>query len=201
MRRWLADLGGVLVHPRRSLAAIAAGRPPAAAAAAAVAAGSGAALLSLVATLVEPAATTASRSAAVGISGSLPALFVAVWLVDAAIVDVVARAMGCAPARRRFAVTSAYCLVVLVAFEAVRAVQAAIDRVGGEAVDVATAVGFLDFGVLVWFLAVVSLAVRAVYGLPPLSAVATALAPPAAMATALMLLLVFLSLLHAAGLA
>lgn len=197
MTVWLRDLVGVVLHPMRRLPLVT-GRSLLAAGLAVGATGVAAAGLSILAALVEPASAV-PRGAALAVSLALPVLFLAVWVVDAAIVDAVARTMGCPSRRRVYLTTSGFCLPPLATFEAVRVLQAAIDRAGPAAGSAATAIGYLDFAVLAWFTALVTLAIRVVYGLPTLSALAAAFAPPAAMATVLVGLLVVASLLHAAG--
>ena len=179
---------------------IAAGRRLGSAAAVIVTAGFAALGLSLLSVAVEPSSqATANSAAGVGFSLALPVLFTGVWMVDAWIIDAVARVMGCASRRRIYLTTSAYVGPVLGLFLAVRVVQAALDRWGSDATTVATAVGFVDFAVLAWFISLLAVAIRAVYGLPTLSAIAAALAPSAVMATLLILLLVIGTALHAVG--
>jgi hypothetical protein len=197
----LRDVTGALSHPEQRLSQIAAGRrSPARAGAVVVACGLAALGLSLLSTLAEPERADTNRAAGVGFSLALPFLFVAVWVADAWIIDGVARLMACPGRRRTYLVTSAFAVPVLVVFEVVRVIQALIDRGGSDTADAtATAVGFIDFAVLAWFVVLLAIAVRAVYGLPAMSAVAAALAPSAVMATLLVLFLVVASALHGAG--
>ena len=180
---------------------IATGRPAPKATAVVAGSGAAAAALSLLTVAVEPSGIQVSgRAAGVAFSLMLLPLFIVVWLVDAWIVDAVAQLMSRPARRRRYLVTSAYAFPVLCAFEVVRIVQAAIDRAGGEvAQGTATAVGFVDFAVIAWFVGLLTLAVRAVYALPTLPALAAALSPSAAMATVLFVVLVIGSVLHASG--
>jgi hypothetical protein len=197
----LHDLGGVVLRPGERLPEIARKRGLAGAAAVVVASGVIAAGLSLLTTFLEPEHSgDAGRAAGVGFSIALPFLFVGVWIVDAWIIDAIAQLMGCPTRRRALLVTTGYAVSVLIAFEAVRVIQALIDRGGGDAADaVATSVGLVTFAIVAWFVCLLAIAARAVYGLPPLSALAAALAPSAAMATLLMILLVVASALHGAG--
>ena len=190
----LADLAGVVGAPRRTFEELRGGRPLAAATALVVASGLAAGALSALATALDPAVET---SGGYGISAVLPILFAGFWLIDACIVDAVAQLMGAEARLRTWASVSALAIPVLVGFDALRVVQALIDRSG--AVGVSTGVGFLGFAVLAWFVALISLGIAAVYGLPRLSALAAALAPPAAMATLLVLLLVVGSAVAHAG--
>ena len=196
----LRDVAGVVARPGRAIPAIAEGRPLPVAAAVVLAAGLVAAGLSLVSVAVEPASGQAAGAAAgIGVSVVLPLLFAGVWAADAVIIDAVARAMGCPGRRRAYLATSAYALPLLTVFEMVRLLQAVIDRAGGSADDAATALGFVEFAVLAWFLVILVTAVRAVYGLAPLSAMAAALAPYAAVAALLMAVLIVASVLRVAG--
>jgi len=86
---------------------------------------------------------------------------------------------------------------ILLVFEVVRLVQALLDSAG--AVDLATGVGFLEFLIVAWFVWILSCGVRAVYDLPLFNAVSAALAPPAAMMTVLLVLLLIATGLHVAG--
>jgi hypothetical protein len=196
----LRDVTGVLSRPERGFAEIAEGRSLPAATAVVVASGMGALGLSLLSTFLEPQRSGGSRAVGVGFSVALPVLFTAVWVADAWIIDAVARLMACPGRRPTYLVSSAFAVPVLVVFEAVRVIQAVIDRGGSDTADAtATAVGFIDFVVLAWFVVLLAIAVRAVYGLPAMSALAAALAPSAVMATLLVLFLVVASTLHGAG--
>lgn len=197
---FLQDVAGTAMRPGRSLPGIAAGRPAPLAVAVVIASGLVAAALSLLSVLVEPAADQAAGTAAgVGVSAVLPLLFAGVWLADAFVIDAVAQLMGCPRRRREYLVTSAYAVPLLTVFELVRLVQALLDRAGGSVADAATGLGFVEFVLLAWFIVVLAIAVRAVYGLPPLSAVTAALAPYAVMVTLLLMVLIVASVLHIAG--
>ncbi len=86
---------------------------------------------------------------------------------------------------------------VLVLYAAIAVVQAASTHWGGDALSIA--VGLLALPVVCWFVALNAVAVRAVYDLPGLSAVAIALLPYAALSGALLLLVIVLSVLHSLG--
>lgn len=181
----LNDVAAVIRRPAPAFQAMRDGRSLPGATAVVVGAGVVAAGLSALSSLAEPGAHDA---AGFGISAVLPVLFVAVWLIDALVVDAVAQLMGAGTRLRTWASVSAVAIPVLCAFDGLRVVQGLIDRAG--AVDVSTAVGFLGFGVLGWFLALITLGISAVYELPRMSAFSAALAPPAAMATLLVVFLV-----------
>lgn len=197
----LGDIAGVLRRPQRRLAEIALGRPLPSAVVVVVGS-SGAALgLSLLATFLEPLHSGDSRAAGVGFSVALPVLFTAVWLADAWIIDAVARLMAGAGRRMTYLITSAYAIPVLVVYEAVRVIQALIDRGATDAsAQAATTVGFVNFAVLAWFVILLTIAIRVVYGLPTMSALTAAMAPSAVMAALLLLFLVVATALHGAGL-
>ena len=157
--------------------------------------GIGATALSAAAIALEPG--DLNRAAGYGVSLMLPVLFTGFWLIDGFIVDAVAQLMGAPTRLQRWLTASAHVIPLLLLYEVVRVAQGAIDRAG--ATDLATALGFTDFLVLGWFLALITLGIRVVYGLEGLSAFSAALAPPAAMATLVLALLVVFSGLHAAG--
>jgi len=182
------DLLGVLRHPVRTFAAMRDGRPIVAAAGVVIGAGLAAALLSLLFTLLEPGTYDV---AGLAVSGILPLLFAGIWLIDGYIVDAVAQLMGVRSRLRVWLSVSAFAIPSLVAFDAIRVVQAILDRNG--ATDLSTGVGFAGFLVLAWFLTLIAIAAAAVYHLSPLSALAAAMAPPAAMAALLVVLLVVFS--------
>lgn len=179
------DLAMVARHPAHAFETLRDGRPLRVAVAVVAGAGLAAAGLSALSTVLEPGPHDA---AGIGISATLPVLFAGVWLIDAYIVDAIAQVMGAATRLRTWMSVSAFAIPALVAFDALRVVQALVDRTG--AVDASTGLGFAGFLVLGWFLVLITLGIAAVYGLPRLSAFSAALAPPAAMATLLLLLLV-----------
>jgi hypothetical protein len=161
-----------------------------------IVAGVAAALLSALATALEPASLS-DTAAGYGFSAFLPLLFAGFWLIDATIVDAVAQVMQ-APSRLWvWAVASAHSIPLLIGFEVVRVVQALVDRTG--ALDAATGLGFAEFGVIAWFVWVLAGGIQAVYELPRFNAVAVALAPPAAVMTLLLVLIVVANALHVAG--
>lgn len=195
----LEDVAEMAVRPWRRLPSLVEGRPLWLATGLVLGVGIACLGISLAAVATEPAGGQ-ERAADIGFSVVLPLLFLGVWLLDALVIDAVAQMMGRPSRRRRYLEVSAYTLPVLAACEVVRVVQAAIDRAAGAAgEDAATAVGFLCFAILAWFVVVVTATVRAVYDLPAASALAAALSPPAAAATLLMALLVVATALHVLG--
>ena len=196
----IGDVAGMTLRPWRRAPLLAVGRPLPLAAGLVVATGLASLGLSLAGVAVEPE-QGGQRGADIGASVILPVLFAGFWVIDAMVVDAVAQLMGRPARRRRYLEVSAYAWPVLVVFGVVRLLQAYVDRAAGmPASDVGNAIGFLDFALLAWFVVVVTAVVRAVYDLPPASALAAALAPLAVVATLLMVLLIAGTVLHGAGL-
>jgi hypothetical protein len=182
----------LLVHPRRALG-VAAGRPNLAAGAMTVV------ITGLLCLGLELAAVAVggSGSAALILSIVVPVLLLVFWLVSGLLVSAGARLMGHAPRRRELLAVSGLTFPVLALYAAITLVQAASPRWGGDALS--TAVGLLALPIVCWFVALNAIAVRAVYDLPALSAVAIALIPFAALSAALLLLVIVLSVLHTVG--
>jgi Yip1-like protein len=192
----IGDLIRVLVHPSTGYDDRVVSRSRGTAAALVVGAGLVAAGLSALSTWLEPS-SLADSAAGYGFSIVLPILFAGFWVIDATIVDAVAQLMAAPTRLRTWTVASAHAIPLLCLFEAVRVLQALIDRTG--AVDVSTGVGFAEFAVIAWFIWVIAAGVSTVYDLPRFSAVSAALAPPAAVMTLLLVLLIAASALHVAG--
>jgi Yip1 domain len=148
---------------------------------------------------IDVAATLIGGGGAAGliISALLPALFVGYWLLDAWLVDAGAGMLGRSGRRRAYLAVSGLAFPPLVAYSLLALLAAAVTRWAGEGPG--SALGWLTLAVLAWFLALIILAIRAVYDVPPLNAFALALLPYAAVTAALLVTLVALSLLHAAG--
>ncbi len=181
-----------LAHPRRVLGAAAA-RPSLVTGALAVAVTG----LLCLALEVGAVAVGGGGSAALVLSIAVPVMLLVFWLVSALLVSAGARLMGQEPQRHKLLAVSGLTFPVLVLYAAVAIVQAASPRWGGDALS--TAVGLLALPVVAWFVALNAIAVRAVYDLPALSAVAIALLPYAALSGALLLLVIVLSVLHSVG--
>lgn len=192
----LADVVRVVLHPATAYGERVCARSREQAAVIVLLAGLLAGAMSAAATALEPESLAVS-GAGYGFSVVLPVLFVAFWAIDALIVDAVAQTMGAPTRLRTWAVASAHAIPLLCAFETIRVVQALIDRTG--AVDLSTAVGFVEFAVIAWFIWVITAGIRAVYDLVTFSAVAAALAPPAAMMTLLIVVLIVATALHVTG--
>jgi len=119
------------------------------------------------------------------------------WLASAVLVNAGARLMGHSPRRRELLAVSGLTFPVLVLYAVIALVQALSPRWGGEVLS--TAVGLVALPVVGWFVALNAIAVRAVYDMPALSAVAIALLPYAALSAVLLLLVVVVSALHSLG--
>jgi hypothetical protein len=148
---------------------------------------------------VDTLATLVARAGPGGIvvSGILPVLFLAYWLLDAWLVDAGAALLGRQGRRRPYLAVSALAFPALVCYALLLLLESAATRWAGP--ELASALGWLTLPALGWFLFLMILAIRAVYTVPPLNAFALALLPFAAIATALLVLLVALNVLHAAG--
>jgi len=194
------DVTAALLHPGRRLPLIVAERGPVTAAMVVLVAGVMCAGIGVAATLVEPVATIAGgepgRRAGVVISALLPVVLLVTWYVDAVIVDAGARAMGAPSQRREYLVASGFAVPVLVAFEVVSLVASVLDA--GGAADVATAVGFLKWAVLGWYVVLLTVAAREIYDLPVIGALTAALLPYAAMTMVLLVVVAVLSVLYSA---
>jgi hypothetical protein len=182
----------VIVHPRRALAGAAA-RPSLVSGALSVAI-TGVLFLALELGAV---ALGDGGTAAVVLSVAAPLMLFAFWLVSGVLVSAGAQLMGHSRHRRELLAVSGLTFPVLVAYAVIGVLQALSPHWGGDALS--TAVGLLALPVVGWFVALNALAVRAVYDLPGLSAVAIALIPYAALSAALLFLVIVLSVLHSAG--
>ncbi len=186
-------LAQLVIRPRHALGAAAA-RPSLAAGVLAVAVTG---LLSLTLGLLA-VGVGGGGMAPVVLSLAVPVMLAVFWLVSALMVSGGARLMGMPPRRRELLAVTGLTFPPLVLYTVIALVQAASAHWGGDALS--TAVGWLALPVVCWFVALNAVAVRAVYDLPALSAVAIALLPYAALSAVLLLLVVVLSALHAAGL-
>ncbi len=195
------DIANALLRPQRRLPLIVAERGPVAAGAVVLVAGLLCGGIGLAATLVEPVSRIAGgddgRHAGVILSLVLPAVLLVTWLVDAWIVDAGARAMGAPSRRREYLVASGFAVPALIAFELASLVAAVLDNSG--AYDVATAVGYLRYVALAWYVLLLTLAARGIYELPTIGALTAALLPYAAMTSVLLVVLVILSAVYSAG--
>ena len=195
------DVANTLLRPQRRLPLIVAEHGPLAAGGVVLVAGIACGGVGLAATLVEPVSRIAGgadgRHAGVILSLLLPLVLLGTWLVDAWVVDAGARVMGAPSRRREYLVASGFAVPVLVLFEVVSLVSAVLDSSG--AYDVASAVGYLRYAALAWYIVLLTLAARGIYELPTIGALTAALLPYAAMTTVLLFVLVVLSAVYSVG--
>ena len=135
--------------------------------------------------------------AAVVLSAVSPVLLVGFWLVSALLVGAGARLVGWTPQRRTLLAVSGLAYWVLVLYALVGLLQALSPHLGGS--PVGSAIGWLALPAVCWFVALNAVAAVAVYRDSPMAAVAIALLPYAVLSAALMLAVVVLSGLSAAG--
>jgi hypothetical protein len=136
-------------------------------------------------------------AAAIALSIAAPILLLVFWLVSALLVGAGARLMGWQPNRRDLLAVSGLTFPVLVLYAVIALLQSVSAHLGGD--TVATVAGYFALPVICWFVVLNAMAVSAVYRSGAMAAVAIALLPYAAMSGVLMVLVVVLSLLHAAG--
>lgn len=173
---------GLLLHPRRCLAAVAA--QPRVLAAAVVVAVSGAASLAfeLLAASVAPRAFAAPPLILFCL---MPALLLGFWAVSGWLIDAGARLMARPSRQREMLAAAGQCFIVFAAYGMVTVLQALALRLGAGS-GASWAVGWLNAPLLVWFVALLGVAVVSVYGLEAPSALALALLPFAAVLAALL---------------
>ena len=147
---------------------------------------------------VGASAVSGDAGAGLAISLALPILFVAYWAISASLIDASARALGRQGRRRSFLAVSGATFPALLTY-ALLALAEAASRRWTHADAVAAGLAWLTLPVLAWYLALTTLAVRAVYDVPPLNALAMAMLPGAAMTAALIVLTLALAVLHSGG--
>lgn len=135
--------------------------------------------------------------AATALSIAAPLLLLTFWLVSALLVGAGARLMGWQPNRRDLLAVSGLTFPVLVLYAVIALLQSVSAHIGGDTMS--TIAGYFALPVICWFVVLNAIAVAAVYRSSAMAAVAIALLPYAAMSGVLMVLVVVLSLLHAAG--
>ena len=119
----------------------------------------------------------------------VPVLVLAYWGLQAWLIDAAATGMlGRAGRRRAMLVASAPAFPTWIVYSLLTLGEAAAARTGGSGSALAIALTVLTLPVLVWFLALTVRAIRAVYDVPTINAVALALLPYAAVALALVIL-------------
>ncbi|MHB8717521.1 MAG: hypothetical protein ACYDAC_01330 [Candidatus Dormibacteria bacterium] len=182
-----------LLRPRSALSAAAA--RPSLRRGAVVVTATGVACLALE---VAAALVAGGGLATVALSLAAPLLLGAFWLISALLVGAGARLMGWPPRRRELLAVSGLTYWVLGFYALIALLQALSPHLGGA--PLSAAVGWLALPVVAWFVGLNALAAIAVYRESPMAAVAIALLPYAALSGVLLLLVVALSGLQAAGL-
>jgi len=182
----------LLLHPRAALEETTAPPPLREAVLVVVASGAASAALELAGTRL----VSGTRAGYV-LSALLPVFFPLYWLLNAWLIDAGASLVGRSGRTRAYLASSAFAFPALISFALLSLLEAVAQRFAGS--GLASALGWLTLPTLAWFLALVVLITRAVYDIPTLNAFALALLPYAAMTGALLLLLIVLSALHAAG--
>lgn len=136
------------------------------------------------------------------VAASLPALFLAYWLLEGWLVDAGAGMLGRSGRRRTYLAVSGFAFPAWVAYALLSLVESAFIHAGGGAgAAIASALAWTTLPVLAWFVVLTVLAIRAVYGVPLLNALALALLPYAMLTAALLVLGIALGALRAAGVA
>ena len=147
---------------------------------------------------IAAAALSGDARTGLGLSLLLPLLFVAFWGIAGWLIDAAAVALGRSGRRRTYLAVSGAAFPALVAFAALSLVEAAATRLTGSDA-LASGLAWLTILVLGWYLVLATVAVRAVYDVPLLNAAAMAMLPYAAVTGALLIVLVVLLALRAAG--
>jgi hypothetical protein len=141
---------------------------------------------------------TNQKSHEVLIAATLPFLFVTYWLGSAYFVDTGARLMNAISKKRQYLIVSSLPFFVLNISAIISFAQAAIAHVGGtSAENIATILGWFTFPVLIWFFVLLIVAISFVYEISPLPSLSLALLPSAIVTTALLIVILLISVLHA----
>ena len=151
-------------------------------------------------------ALAASALAGVSVAGLvsallLPVLFLGYWLLQGWLVDAAARTLQRAGRTRTFLAVSALAFPTWITYAVLSLLESAAVRAGGSSGPaLAAALSWLTLPALAWFVVLTVLAIRAVYDVPLLHAVAFAFLPYAVLLAALLVLGVALGMLHGARL-
>lgn len=171
---------GVVLRPRSTLPRLAASASTAGAAAVVGISG----LLSA-GVGVATAALDGTWPSGVVASAVTPLLFLAYWWIQAWLVDAGAGLLGRSGRQRAYLAVSGHVFLPWIVYALLTLAEAAATRSGA---GVSAALAWLTLPVLLWFLVLTILAVRAVYQVPALNALALALLPYAAVTAALLVL-------------
>jgi hypothetical protein len=183
----------LLLRPRRSLDRCAERPRLGASVAVVLTTGVASLCLNLLATVLEP---RTSRGGGVAVSLALPVLFVLFWVLGTWMVGAGATLMGAERKRRDYLAVSGQTFPVLILYAALAVVQAATLRWGGIGGTVSDMAGFLSLPILLWFLALSTLAAQAVYRVSMMAAVALALLPFATLSAAVLILIIVVTALR-----
>jgi hypothetical protein len=126
----------------------------------------------------------------VTVSLLLPGLFVSFWLLQGWLVDAGAGMLGRRGRTSSFLAVSGYAFIPWIAYGALALFEAAALRSAGAGSALVEALAWCTLPILAWFLFLNVLAIRAVYDVPTLNALAFSLLPYALLSAAI--LLVFL---------
>ncbi|MGA8015708.1 MAG: YIP1 family protein [Candidatus Dormiibacterota bacterium] len=174
---------GLLFHPRRFLDAVAA-RPLMIPTVLVVAVAGAVSLgFDLLAAWLAPAAFAAPSPSLFLI---IPVLLLCFWGLCGWLIDAGAGMMARPSRRREILAAVGHCFALLAAYGLVAALQALALRLGAGS-GASSALGWLDAPLLLWFVALLMVAVVSVYELEAPSALALALLPFAALMAALLL--------------
>ncbi|MFN2583034.1 MAG: hypothetical protein ABR498_09875 [Candidatus Dormibacteria bacterium] len=181
----------VLIRPRRALEDTVADARPRVGAAYVLVSGMVTAGLGLATSALE-----GSGVSGVFVSLIVVPLFVVYWLAQAWLVDAGAGMIGRAGRRSAFLGVSGYLFLAWIAYGLLVLAEAGARHLGGAGPSVASGLSWLTVPVLLWFLGLTVLSVRAVYEAPWLNAFALALLPYAAVTAALTVLTAALSVIR-----
>lgn len=181
----------VLVHPRRALDARVADATPRVGLLHVLFSGLVTAALGLVTSALE-----GSGTAGLVFSLIVAPLFVVYWLLQAWLVDAGAGLIGRAGRRATLLGVTGYVFVPWIAYGLLVLAEAGVSHLGGSGPSLAAGLSWLTVPVLLWFLALTVLAIRAAYDAPLLNAFALALLPYAAITAALTVLTAVLSVVR-----
>lgn len=184
-----------VLHPARTIAAVAR-RPSLGRAAATVTiAGAISGGINASSALREPSDL---RAAGIALAVAITPVLIGFWMLSAVLMDGAAtRLTGRARNRRSLLATSALGYPVLALYGLIGLAQTAAGPGIGDVVS--EAAGLSTVPLLAAFVALTALAVRAVYGLPTITAAALAMLPQAVAVAALLGLVLVIAVLHAVG--
>ena len=182
----------MLFRPRRAIGAVAEAPRVGTGVITVVAVGIAVSALTLLADVI--AGVDASVPTVLLAASSIPAL-VAFWLVTGWLVDAVARGLAGGSRRSLMLTVAAAVFASLVVYSLVTLLQAALIRAGASDSAIALA-GLLHLAAIVWFVGLLAVGVRRVYGVTSFAALALALLPFAALFGALLVVALLSAAIH-----